>query len=149
MRKQFILLFIFVLFNFSVFAQLKKFTVEIPVPSKFEFPDSIQSLTIMNRSLTSEFQNFKEKDLQLDFYKKNFEINALLLDSTAADTTIKVLGDLLFDSQRFDVVIPVDRNIYRLLPYNEKPKPLDWDYVSEICEICNSYRNRIRYRYRV
>ncbi|MDA3817278.1 MAG: DUF6340 family protein [Prolixibacteraceae bacterium] len=138
MRKLFILLFIFTLFNFSVYAQLKKFTVEIPVPPKYEIPDSIQSLTIMNRAITSEFKDYDEKDLQLDFYKKNFEINALLLDSTAADTTIKVLGELLFDSQRFDVVIPVDRNIYRLLPYNEKPKPLNWEYVKGICETYNT-----------
>jgi tetratricopeptide (TPR) repeat protein len=138
MRKKIIFIFIFIFINFGVFAQLKKFTVEIPVPPKFELPDSIQSLTIMNRSLTSEFNDFDEKQLQLDFYKKNFEVNALLLDSTAADTTIKVLGELLFDSQRFDVVIPVDRNIYRLLPYNEKPKPLEWEFVDEICQTYNT-----------
>jgi len=135
MKKKLLLHIIILAFFYNgAQAQLKKFTVEIPVPPKIEFPDSIQSLSIMNRSLTSEFKNYDEKQLQLDFYKKNFEVNALLLDSTAADTTIKVLGELLFDSQRFDVVIPVDRNIYRLLPYSEKPDPLNWNYVNEICK---------------
>lgn len=122
----------------SVFAQLKKFTVEVPTPPAFKIPDSIQSFTIMNRSMTSEFQNYDEKNLQVDFYKKNFNTNYVLLDSMAADTTIKVLGDLLFNSQRFDIVIPVNRNIYRLLPYTQTPQPLDWDYVALICETYNT-----------
>ena len=115
-------------------AQLKKFTVEVPYKPKLEIPESIQSFTIMNRSMTPEFQNYKEKELQIDFYKKNFKTNFVLLDSTAADTTIKVLGDLLFDSQRFDIVIPVDRNIYRALSYEETPAPLDWSFVQTICD---------------
>lgn len=122
----------------SVFAQLKEFTIEVPIPPIFEIPDSIQSFTIMNRSMTSEFQNYDERELQVDFYKKNFNTNYVLLDSLAADTTIKVLGDVLFNSQRFDVVIPLDRNIYRLLPYNKTPQALDWEYVANICETYNT-----------
>lgn len=114
-------------------AQLKKFTVEVPIKPKIEIPESIQSFTLMNRSLTSEFQNLKEDKLQIDFYKKNFKTNFVLLDSTVADTTIKVLGDLLFDSHRFDIVIPVNRNIYRALSYEETPAPLSWNYVESIC----------------
>ncbi|MDA3881298.1 MAG: DUF6340 family protein [Prolixibacteraceae bacterium] len=132
-RAHIIIFFLLNLAITSAHAQLKKFTVEVPMPPKFEIPDSIQSFTIMNRSMTSEFQNYDEKELQVDFYKKNFRTNFVLLDSTAADTTIKVLGDLLFGSQRFDVVIPLERNIYRLLPYTDIPNPLDWNYINEIC----------------
>lgn len=128
----------FTLLIFSILslqAQLKRFTVEVPYPPKFKISDSIQSFTIMNRSMNSEFVNYDEKQLQLDFYRKNFDTNFILLDSTAADTTIKVLGELLFESQRFDIVIPVDRNIYRLQEFTNTPDPLDWDYVEAICEM--------------
>jgi hypothetical protein len=114
-------------------AQLKKFKVEIPNTPKFKISDSIQSFTILNRSLTPEFSNYNEDSLQIKFYKQNFKVSSKILDSIAADTTIKALGDILFDSERFDVVIPVERNIYRLLPYTETPGPLTWDYVESIC----------------
>lgn len=119
-------------------AQLKKFTVEVPQPAKFKLSDSIQSFTIMNRSMNSEFNNFDEKELQLSFYRNNFEANTVLLDSTAADTTIKALGEMLFESLRFDVVIPVERNIYRLNNFTETSQPLDWEYVQSICELYNT-----------
>lgn len=123
-----ILLFIILLLVcFGSQAQLKKFMIEVPNPPKFKISDSIQSFTIMNRSMNSEFVSYNEKALQLDFYRKNFITNTILLDSTAADTTIKVLGDLLFESLRYDVVIPTDRNIYRLLSFTETPAPLDWE----------------------
>ncbi len=115
-------------------AQLKKFTVEIPNTPKFKISDSIQSFTLLNRSITPEFSNFNSDSLQISFYKQNFRVNQTILDSIAADTTIKVLGELLFESERFDVVIPVDRNIYRLLPFAQTPEPLSWNYVESICE---------------
>ena len=134
-----ILLFIILLLVcFGSQAQLKKFMIEVPNPPKFKISDSIQSFTIMNRSMNSEFVSYNEKALQLDFYRKNFITNTILLDSTAADTTIKVLGDLLFESLRYDVVIPTDRNIYRLLSFTETPAPLDWEYVNLICETYNT-----------
>ncbi|HUM89000.1 MAG TPA: DUF6340 family protein [Prolixibacteraceae bacterium] len=115
-------------------AQLKKFTVEIPNTPKFKISDSIQSFTLLNRSITPEFSNFNSDSLQISFYKQNFRVTQTILDSIAADTTIKVLGELLFESERFDVVIPVDRNIYRLLPFAQTPEPLSWNYVESICE---------------
>lgn len=136
MKKLYVTIAILLILQSSQ-AQLKKFTVEVPYKPKLEIPENIQSFTIMNRSMTPEFQNYKEKELQIDFYKKNFKTNFVMLDSTAADTTIKVLGDLLFDSQRFDIVIPVDRNIYRALSYDETPAPLDWPFVETMC---NTYQ---------
>jgi hypothetical protein len=115
-------------------AQLKKFKVEIPNSPKIKISDSIQSFTILNRSLTPQFSNYNEDTLQIAFYKQNFKVNSIVLDSIASDTTIKALGDILFTSDRFDVVIPVERNIYRLLPYTKTPEPLTWDYVESICE---------------
>jgi len=129
---------IFFLIAIVSHAQLKKFTIEIPEPAQFKISDSIQSFTLLNRSLTNEFQNFVDDSLQISFYRKNFNTNYILLDSTVSDTTIKVLGELLFDSYRFDIVIPVDRNISRDLTYRKTPEPLDWKTVSDICETYNT-----------
>jgi len=126
------------LVSVSGFAQIKKFKVEIPLQPKFKISDSIQSFTILNRSLAPEFQNYREDSLQVSFYRKNFVVDSILLDSIAADTTIKALGDLLFDSERFDIVIPVDRNIKRDVHYNKTPAPLDWDFVEEACRTYNT-----------
>jgi hypothetical protein len=122
----------------STSAQLKKFRVEIPNAPKFKLTDSIQSFTILNRALTPEFTNINEDSLQVTYYKQNFKVTAIVLDSVAADTTIKALSDLLYESERYDVVIPVDRNIYRLLSYNKTPEPLTWNYVETICEQFNT-----------
>ena len=122
----------------SCWAQLKKFTVDVPYAPKFKISDSIQSFTILNRSLTPEFENYNEDSLQISFYKKNFAVSTNILDSLVSDTTIKVLGDMLYNSERYDIVIPVERNIYRLLPYNKSPEPLSWNYVEKICEEFNT-----------
>ncbi|MFA9390432.1 MAG: DUF6340 family protein [Prolixibacteraceae bacterium] len=133
MKKVFVPILL-VLLSICAHAQLKKFTVEIPNPPKYKISDSIQSFTIMNRSLSNEFQNFNEDSLQISFYRKNFDTNYILLDSTVSDTTIQVLGDLLFNSDRYDIVIPVDRNLPRDISYVRTPEPLDWENVNEICE---------------
>ena len=71
----------------------------------------IQSLTLMNRSITPEFSNFDEDSLQRYFYRKQFDVTTYVLDSMAPDTCLKAIGDLLYESGRFDIVVPVERNI--------------------------------------
>lgn len=132
MKKLFIILALVILAN-CVHAQLKKFTVEIPQKPKYLISDSIQSFTLLNRAITPEFQNYNKDSLQISFYKQNFNIDKVILDSVAADTTLKALGELLFESDRYDVVIPVDRNIYRSLSYAQTNEPLSWEYVESVC----------------
>lgn len=120
--------------SLNTFAQLKKFTVEVPVPPSFKLSDSIQSFTLMNRSMTPEFSNTPNDSLQVAFYRKNFDVNMILLDSLVADTTLKALGDFLFDSYRYDIVIPVERNVPRSLTYTKTPEPLDWETVNALCK---------------
>lgn len=136
--QKIVVLVLFILLAGHAQAQLKKFTVEIPEPAKFKISDSIQSFTIMNRSLTNEFENFNEDSLQVSFYRKNFITNFILLDSTVADTTIKVLGELLFNSDRYDIVIPVERNLPREISFTKTPDALDWGYVSQVCKSYNT-----------
>ncbi|MBP7508355.1 MAG: hypothetical protein KA807_11060 [Prolixibacteraceae bacterium] len=133
MKKLLIILALVILANY-VHAQLKKFTVEIPQKPKYLISDSIQSFTLLNRALTPEFQNYNKDSLQISFYKQNFNIDKVILDSIAADTTLKVLGELLFDSDRYDVVIPLERNVYRALPYTQTNDPLSWEYVEAVCD---------------
>jgi len=108
-------------------------TIETAKPSQAILPNDIASLVLMNRSVTPEFRNFNKDSLQHYFYSKNFNISSVVLDSVAADTTLKVLGDLLFESGRYDVVIPKDRNFARDLKFFRVPEELDWDEVSRIC----------------
>ena len=116
----------------------EKIDIQLLYPSQIEIPNHIQSFTIMNRSLTPEFSNKNPDSLQVEFYKLGFEVDTVLLDSTASDLSIRSLSDLLFDSERFDIVVPMDRNISRALRYDRVPGPLNWDYVNSICNKYNT-----------
>ena len=120
------------------FSQLKRISAEIPVKPKLVLSDSIQSLTLINRSITPEFVRFHSDSLQVAFYRKNFNVKAVLLDSLVADTTLRALGELLFESTRYDVVIPLERNLYRQLSYSQTPEPLSWKEVEDICNQYNT-----------
>ena len=109
-------------------------TIQNAHPSKEELPSDIQSLTIMNRSMSSQFQNYQEDSLQLYFYRNGYQLSKIGLDSLAADTTIQALAALLFESGRYDVVIPLERNIKRSISYELIPDTLNAQEVSEICQ---------------
>jgi tetratricopeptide (TPR) repeat protein len=136
--KHFFTLFIIVLISANSFSQIKSFRAEIPYQPEYSISDSIQSLTLLNRSATPKFKNYNEVDLQVEFYKKGFETDAIILDSLVADTTLKVMGNLLFESMRFDVVIPVYNTIIRTLPFNKTPEILSWNFVEEMCTLYNT-----------
>jgi hypothetical protein len=132
-------------------------TIETARPSQAILPKDINSLTLMNRSISGEFRDFDPDSLQRYFYAQNFNINTVVLDSIAADTTLKVLGDLLFGSGRYDVVIPKDRNFARDLKFFRVPEELDWNEVNQICKefrtdallVMERYYTKIITRYRI
>ena len=82
-------------------------TIENMQHAKEELSSDIQSITLMNRSMNSQFQNHREDSLQMYFYRKGFQLSNIVLDSTAADTTIRALAELMFESGRYDVVVPL------------------------------------------
>jgi hypothetical protein len=88
--------------------------------------------------MTGQFQNYKEDSLQMYFYRKGFQLSNVVLDSTAADTTIRALAELMFESGRYDVVIPLERNLKRSQSYANLPDTLPSDQVREICTIFNT-----------
>ncbi|MEL7586350.1 MAG: DUF6340 family protein [Prolixibacteraceae bacterium] len=130
-------------------------TIETARPSQALLPKTITSLTLMNRSLSDEFRNFDRDSLQQYFYAQNYNVSSVILDSVAADTTLKVLGDLLFESGRYDVVIPEERNFTRDLKFFKVPDELDWNDVARICEefqtdallVMERYFNKLTTRY--
>lgn len=133
-----ICLSILTLFLSSCATSYKTVYVEVAKPTKDLLPKDIVSLTLMNRSLSDEFRDFHADSLQKYFYERRFDVEGAVLDSIAADTTLKVLAELLFESGRYDVVIPEKRNIPRAESYYRILPPLDWDYVTEICETYNT-----------
>jgi hypothetical protein len=113
-------------------------TIETPVPAKEELSDDIQSLTLMNRSINNQFMDHQEDTLENYFYRHDYQLAAVVLDIDASDTTLLSLADLLFASGRYDVVVPVERNIKRDAPYNVIPDTLSTETVRKICEEYNT-----------
>jgi hypothetical protein len=131
-------------------------TIENSKPSTMELPTDIQSITLMNRSINSQFENYLEDSLQLYFYRKGFQLSKIVLDSVASDTTVRALADLLFDSGRYDVVVPLERNLRRyffepgnygiLAPVErELPKELSYEQLPDtlnpvlVKKICSDF----------
>ncbi|MCF6332155.1 MAG: DUF6340 family protein [Draconibacterium sp.] len=115
----------------------KTLTIEIPRQSKKELPSSIQSLTLVNRTVDDKFTNLDSDSLQQIFYNKNFNTDTVINDIQASDTTIKALGELLFESGRYDFVIPKKRflNFERNSFLNVE---MPWKEVRELCETYNT-----------
>lgn len=122
----------------SCAAPYRSLTVETARPSTHLLPTNIRSLTLVNRAITNDFKNFNEDSLQQYFYNKGFKVSSVVLDSLAADTTLKALGQLLYESGRYDVVIPEARNLNRDLKFYLVPESLDWDEVASICQDFNT-----------
>lgn len=119
----------------SYFATL---TIENARPTKDELPSDIQSITLMNRSINDQFQNYQEDSLQMYFYRNGYQLSKIVLDMEASDTTILALANLLIESGRYDVVVPVERNIRRDSTYDVLPDTLDAELVGKICRKYNT-----------
>jgi len=107
--------------------------IDIPLPAQQELPSSIQSLTLVSQAINDNYTNVSADSLQSLFYKKNFNLDTVVYDFQMADTTLKALGELLFESGRYDYVIPEDRfsaSSATLGMTNEMP----WEKVSWFCE---------------
>ena len=111
--------------------------VQTGIPGNKDLPSDIQSLTLINRTLDAEYYDFAEDTLQQLFYQKRFNLDTILYDFTSVDTTLKVLGDLLFESGRYDIIIPEER----FLPHNKNAfisRPMDWLEAERLCNTFNT-----------
>ncbi len=111
-----------------------KISVQVSVPPQNAIPNEIQSVVLMNRSMTDSFSYLNQDSLENLFIRKKLVLDQLLLDSLAADTTLKVLGNAMYESGRFDVVIPLQRNLLnKSSSYLTKSISLKLAEVKQIC----------------
>ena len=120
------------LFTFSC-VSTKSLLVEIPEPSKKELPATIQSLTIVTQTVDDNYTDLNADSLQKLFYKKDFDLDTVVYDRRVVDTTMRALGELLFESGRYDFVIPENR--FLNVNGNVSPaKTLSWEQVNYLCD---------------
>lgn len=111
-----------------------RISIQVSVPPKKSIPSEIQSVVLMNRSMNNTFSNLNEDSLENLFIKKKLILDEVMLDSLAADTTLKTTGNALYESGRFDVVIPVQRNLPNFsLSHSTKLPLLSLSQVNQIC----------------
>jgi len=111
----------------------KTLRIEIPTPPEKSLPSSIQSLALVTQAVDQRFTDSHRDSIQMQFFEQQFNLDTLILDLKMADTTLQVLGELLFESGRYDYVIPQNRFLDQ--PGNPSTdQPLPWEIVREISE---------------
>lgn len=127
------ILICFILFVASSCASSKLITIEIPEKAPKELPSRIQSMVIINRTVDKDYTDLESDSLQKIFYAQNFDVDTFLYDVQAVDTMLFALGELLYESGRYDYVIPEkrfvegDKNAF----YSKR---MPWPEVQEICK---------------
>ncbi len=109
----------------------KSIIIDVPKSSPKELPAEVQSLTIVSQAVGSNFTDLHSDSLQKIFYRKRGGLDTLIFDYQMADTTMKALGELLFESGRYDYVIPVDRF---LTPPSQPGAELSWEVASALAD---------------
>jgi hypothetical protein len=107
--KRFFLLYLLAIVLSS--CSLKKIAVQVPDPPEFQIPYNIKSIVIFNRSQNAKFV-YTKSDSAENFVPKLF-FRKTYYDISASDSAIVSAARAIYDTQRFDVVVPLQRNIYR------------------------------------
>lgn len=126
------ILLLFVLFSIFSCSSLKKIGIQVAVQPEYPIGEDIQSLALLNRSMTNLFTNNKTDVLERILIMNKMSMDSVFQDSIAADTAIQVAARALFESGRFDVVVPKERNIIRT-DTNEINKPINITFINEVC----------------
>ena len=129
-------LFVFVISAFYSCVSLKKIGIQVSVQPEYPIAEDIQSLVLLNRSMNLQFTNTKADSLEKILINKKMAMDTVFQDSIAADTVIKVAARTLFESGRFDVVIPKEQNIVRT-DSERIADPLNINFVNEVCKDFN------------
>ena len=115
---------------FSSCTSMRKIEVQVAEPPKYSISDDIKCIAVLNRSLTFDFVN--EPDSVENLFK-DVHSEKYIKDSIASDSAVIATARAIFESQRFDVVVPVDRNLLRE-DNVDMLDPLDSDVIKEICK---------------
>ncbi len=132
----YISVFLLIVVSFSC-VSTKQLFIEIPQKSQKELPENIQSLLIVARIVDDSYTDLKADSLQKLFYLQQFDYDTIINDIQAVDTTLKALGELLFESGRYDFVIPENR----FLDFERNAfitKEMPWDEVKLLCDTFNT-----------
>jgi len=111
----------------------KPLLIEIPQKSNKELPENIQSLLLIARVVDNSYTNLDEDSLQNIFFKQSFSYDTIINDIHTVDTTLKALGELLFESGRYDYVIPENR-FPKLENTTLIAGEMPWPEVKELCD---------------
>ena len=115
----------------------KVITIEIPEPAQKELPAYIQSLVLVNRTVDENYSDLPSDTIQKRFYDKYFAVDTVFNDLTSVDTCLKATGDLLYESGRYDIVIPEDR----FLAFEKNAffsREMQWEEVRALCDTFNT-----------
>ena len=135
--KRYYLLAIFASIIVSSCTSVKNITIELPKKAQQELPQNIQSLVLINRTVDSTYTDLRADSLQYLFFAKGFNTDTVIKDVQAADTLLKAMGDLLFESGRYDIVIPEDR----FVEHSQNAfltESLNWEDAKQLCEDFNT-----------
>lgn len=110
---------------------IRYLTVDLSEPAKEELPSAIQSITLVNRVVDQRFTNDPADSIQHRFYESQFSLDTVIYDIQAADTLLKALGNLLYESGRYDVVVPENRFLMKD-SLNLFSSEMDWQTAEEL-----------------
>jgi hypothetical protein len=91
----------------------------------------------MNRTVDETYTDLRADSLQQLFFDEGFNLDTVIRDRQAADTMLKAMGDLLFESGRYDIVIPENR----FVPHNKNAffsESMNWDDARQWCKDFNT-----------
>ena len=115
----------------------KALYIEIPQEPKKKLPEEIQSLLLVTRVVDNSYTDLESDSLQRIFYKQSFNYDTLVKDQQMVDTMLQALGALLYESERYDIVIPVERH----LDFRKNSlitEEMIWEEVGILCETFNT-----------
>ena len=112
---------------------LKSIEIESAISPEYPIAEDIQSLGLINRSLNLKFSNINTDSLEHLLINHKMQLDTIFRDSIASDTLIHVVSQALFNSGRFDVVIPFAYNVERNDSGEIEP-PMDLETVKILCE---------------
>jgi hypothetical protein len=122
---------------FSACKPVSYLTVDLTDPPKEGLPEEIQSLTLVNRAVDKRFTDDPRDSIQLRFYESQFNLDTVIYDIKATDTLMQALGNLLYESGRFDVVIPENRFLTKdtLNPFSDQ---MNWEMAEDLTKRFNT-----------
>jgi hypothetical protein len=110
--------------------------VEFPKDPKTVINDKIQSLLLINRVPAGLFTDNNPDSMEMKFLRNSYNYDTIIFDNQVIDTTLHAIGELLFESHRFDYVIPEDRFINHDSLYIIAPQMKQEDVKA----LCSKYK---------